>query len=244
MDIKALPEKSLNTFCAIFDFAKGEADITCPASTYPTACLRACERRGLIVWDTERVKGKTKRWCALTKLGAYYGCEGLALVPEATKASRNRQWVKVQFDLDNPEYVTAYRLAGELARKRLLAPTMRDWLLIHAEFADKDNTTFAKAYPAMYKLMTETRQEDLIGKLEALLQNARIPANIGANFDLLADDDTVVIDVQKDANSGKRASENFLKSVLALNPQPAIPQAGNPRVLVTKPIAMPDFEED
>jgi hypothetical protein len=82
MELKPLPPKSLDVFCDVFDFSKGQADITCPASTYPTACLRACERRGLLLWDIENVNGETKRWCALTPMGATYGCETLALAAD------------------------------------------------------------------------------------------------------------------------------------------------------------------
>lgn len=147
-EIKPLTEKTLTVFCAIFDFSRGVADITCPVSDSPTACLRALERRGLIVWDTERNRGKTKRYAALTALGAAYGCEtlALALAPMGISSGRNRQWVRVQFDLNDEDYQEAYRIAGDLAQARLLAPTIRDLLQIH-EAADKgDYSLFYQLY--------------------------------------------------------------------------------------------------
>lgn len=156
MEVKPLQPKSLDVFCDIFDFVRGQADITCPATDYRVSCLAALERRGLIQWDTERIKGKNKRWAALTELGARYGCEGLALaqVPEAQAPKRNRVWLKVQFDLNNEDYQKAYNIAGELAHARKLAPTIRD-LLLHGI----PDTTETRQFETMMGAFAEMRQE-------------------------------------------------------------------------------------
>lgn len=236
MDFKALPLKSLDVFCAVFDFSKGQADITCPASDYPTACLRACERRGLLVWDTERVKGETKRYCALTPLGAKVGCESMAmaLMPSDTMAVRNRQWVKVQFDVHHEDYSAAYQIAGELAREGLLAPTVRDLLLIHHLADHGDYSLFYQLYgiPATketaqfetmlqsFASMSKTIQDlaDENRKLREQLQPSKGIRTIAEQVDIPApvfeDNSEVLIEVHKDTSN--TANKNFLKSMFAL----------------------------
>lgn len=251
-----LPEKSLDVFCAIYADAKGISDVTRPADGYNNACLRACERRGLIVWDTERTDGKTRRWCALTPLGAKWGCEGLAHVALDTKQdTRNRQWVRMQFDVNKPDYADAFQVVGELVRDNLLAETVRDLLLIHKAAESGDYRLFYELYgipetketdqfQAMFSLMA--RMQDTIDELteKVKAQNTAIPATmppvrplqagsgstqgsggikaIGGiqdvpmpTFDESLDED--LLDVQVDTGAGKRASENFLRSLGALN---------------------------
>lgn len=241
-EIKPLTEKTLTVFCAIFDFARGEADITVPVSDSPTACLRALERRGLILWDTERTRGKTKRFAALTETGAIYGCESLALVPSVTSPARNRQWVRVQFDLNDDDYLAAWDIAGELAQARLLAPTIRDLLQIH-ESADKgDYSLFYQLYgipetkeTSQFATMIQTFADmqqtinALTAKLDRL-QNAPRNAVNGANSsepsvqrEKVHDDgtDNVEMKITVDVNAGRRANELFLKAVFSLQDEPA-----------------------
>jgi hypothetical protein len=201
MELKPLPPKSLDVFCDVFDFSKGQADITCPASTYPTACLRACERRGLLVWDTERVGGKTLRWCALTKLGAKVGCESMALVPSGTISQRKRLWVKMQFDVKDVDYKEAYGIAKDLAGESLLAPVVRDLLRIHKAAEEGDYRLFYERYgipetketeqfQAMFSVMermqetidslTEKMKTQMLSQSAPIAPNSRSPQDNGS----------------------------------------------------------------
>ena len=253
MDMKPLPQPSLDVFCAIYSDAKGRPDTTCPADGYNNACLRACERRGLIVWDTERIDGKTRRWCALTALGAKWGCEGVAHVSDDTKQDgRNRQWVRMQFDINKPDYADAYEVVGELVEDNLLAETVRDLLLIHKAAETGDYRLFYELYgipetketrqfEAMFSVMERMQStiDELTEKVK-LQANPQSPETAPAHglrkvagqadgnaprtldvpqFDVPVyddDEDESLLSVQADTDAGRRASENFLKSIMGL----------------------------
>jgi hypothetical protein len=233
--MKPLPEKSFDTFCQIYTHARGIADSTCPADEFHVSCLGALERRGLIQWDTERVGGKMKRWCALTIQGAKEGCEALAQLPTGFNDTRNRVCLSMFLDLNNDDHFKAWQIAQALKQERIFTPVIVDLLLMHSEFLHQKDTVFSEVYPAMYKLMTETRQGDLLGRLEQMLQTApQAPEKgqisglqsvqgiraIGNTLDVPMPifDDEDLLDVVADAGAGKRVSENFLKSIGALNP--------------------------
>ena len=228
MEMKPLPAKSLDVFCSVFDFSKGQADITCPADTYPTACLRACERRGLLVWDTERVRGKTKRWCALTTLGAKVGCESMALVPDGTVSQRKRLWVKVQFDVNNPEYADAYRIAGELAEQRLLAETVADLLRIHDAAENGDYRLFYELYGIPET--QETRQ------FENMLQTF---GSMQSSLDALVNENRMLREqLQNTPQSRPIAQNNELRGVQGET------QASGVKQLAVAQIAAPTFDDE
>jgi hypothetical protein len=231
--MKPLPEKSLDTFCQIYTHAQGQADITCPADDFHVSCLGALERRGLIQWDTERTGGKMKRWCALTRMGAKKACDQLAQLPTGFNDTRNRVCLSMFLDLNNDDHYRAWQVAQSLKGERIFTPVIVDLLLMHSEFLRQEDTTFSEAYPGMYKLMTETRQEDLLNRLENLLQNTPQSTDTGQNSGLqplqgiktignaqplakpvFEESEDDLLEVKKDTSN--KASQNFLKSMMAL----------------------------
>lgn len=78
-------------------------------------------------------------------------------------------------------------------------------------------------------------------KLDRLQNTPQSPSTPRVS-DFGNDDETILMTVQKDATAAKKASENFLRSLAALNPvQPA---NGNPRQLSVQQFAVPDYEDE
>lgn len=73
------------------------------------------------------------------------------------------------------------------------------------------------------------------------LQNMPLSRIDGVNFDFVDDNETIAMEVRKDENAGINANTNFLRSVMALNPQPAtMPTESAPRVLSVPSFDVPD----
>jgi hypothetical protein len=146
-------------------------------------------------------------------------------------------------------------LTGELARARLLAPTIRDCLLIHNLADGGDYSLFyqlygipdtnetrqfesmMQAFSGMQKTMSDLLEENRLlrqqlkasqsapialnsrlqpdnGSTQGIRQLGGVMAIAAPVFDDESDAD--LIEVKTDEGAGKRASENFLKSLMNL----------------------------
>lgn len=155
------------------------------------------------------------------------------------KKPRSLRTINWQVNVNQKEGRQVYEDAKAMKSdpKQSFTRTMNLLMELHKELKVGQVGLLQKLYPEAYATMLliarneieMEREGDLRGLIEELkhhMVNApRLPIK-AANFDFSADDDTMLLDVRKDENAGKIASENFLKSIMALNPQPAPVQAG------------------
>lgn len=239
MEIKPLPPKTLAHFYDLYRVASVEPDTPIDVRGINNSCIRAMFTRGLIEYQFLNTNGKSERHVLFTEAGLAYGKNTIALVPDSTSESRKREVLRVYLDMGNEAHSEAWNVAQSLAGERILTPTLVDLLLMHSEFLSQNTTTLAEAYPGVYQLLTETRQADLFARLEALVHNTpqadetapiprvqpvtssqgirqlQTPQFAAPDYE---NDDDIELSVVADANAGKRANENFLASMRALNP--------------------------
>jgi len=87
-------------------------------------------------------------------------------MPSGINESRNRVCLSMFLDLNNDDHYKAWTIANSLKGERIFTPVIVDLLIMHSEFLSGDGTTFAEAYPAMHKLMSDTREGDLLKRIE------------------------------------------------------------------------------
>jgi hypothetical protein len=172
------------------------------------------------------------------------------------KKPRKLKTIQWQVNVNQDEGAAIYKDVKAMKDnpKQSFTRVMNNLFAMHKELKAGQVGLLQALYPEAYATMLMIARNEIEmereGKLEGLLQsferhmlNAPQTTFKAANFDLMADDDTVLLDVVKDELAGKRASENFLKSVFALNPAPQ-PVTNAPRVLNVPQFAVPSFEDD
>lgn len=185
-----------------------------------------------------------------------------------TRSLRTINWqVNVNQDTGKQVYEDAKAMKSD--KKQSFTKTMNNLIALHKELKMGQvgllQTLYPEAYATLLMLARNDIEMEREGKLEGLLEaferhmlNAPQSANTGLNsgvpMGLRAmshdNDDSGLIEVKKDMQSGAIATLNFLASMERLNgvklqpPSPVTPQAGNPRVLAVSSLPMPVFEDD
>jgi hypothetical protein len=177
MDIKPLPDKSLQHYCDLHPVALASPDTPIDVRHINPSCIRAMYRRGLIEYEFITANNKTEKRILFTKLGLKYGCESLALGGVDSKGKRTRATLRVYLDLERDDHQQAWDIARSLAGERILTPTIIDFLLMHSEFMKNKTDTLSEAYPGIFKLLSEAKIEDVMTRLEGLIQNAPQPSD-------------------------------------------------------------------
>jgi hypothetical protein len=164
---------------------------------------------------------------------------------------RTIQW-QVNINQDSGAAIYKDVKAMKDDRGQSFTRVMNNLFAMHKELKAGQVGLLQALYPEAYATMLLIARNEIemegSGELRGLLDefkrhihNAPIPAFKAANFDLMADDDTTLIEVTKDLDAGRRASENFLRSLGALNPQPV---TNAPRVLNVPQFAVPSFDDE
>lgn len=170
--------------------------------------------------------------------------------PKKTRSLRTIQW---QVDVNRETGAKIYKdvKAMKEDRSQSFTRTMNLLMELHGELKAGQVALLQKLYPEAYAAMLliaqneiEMEREDRIeGLLEELKHHMLSqPAKLPSNFDFDDNEDTLLLSVQKDENAGKNANANFLRSVMALNPQPE-PVQGI-RTITAQTFDAPSFEDD
>lgn len=174
------------------------------------------------------------------------------------RALRTINWqVNVNQEAGKQIYEDAKAMKAD--KKQSFTKTMNNLIAMHKELKMGQVGLLQSLYPEAYAtLLLIARNEiemegsgelrGLIAEFKRHIQNAPQSANIGLNSSVSVglrvmsrdDDDGSLIEVKQDTEAGRRASENFLRSLGALQPQ----QTGNPKQLAVTALPMPIFDED
>ena len=170
-----------------------------------------------------------------------------------TRKLRTVNWqVNVNQEVGKRVYEDAKAMKADKAQS--FTKTMNNLIAMHKELRVGQvgllQTLYPEAYATMLLIARNEIEMEGNGELRGLLDefkrhihNVPISAIKAANFDLLADDDTVVLNVVHDELAGKKANENFLRSIAVFNPPPQ-PVTNAPRVLNVPQFAVPSFEDE
>jgi hypothetical protein len=176
----------------------------------------------------------------------------------ANKSTRNRITINWQVDMTKADGRQVYEDAKAMKRdkKQSFTRTMNQLIQLHKELKAGQVGLLQTLYPEAYSTMLliaqneiemerEDRLGELIGEWKRLMlsQGANLPHSSFRDRDNSRDDETnALLTVKKDEGAGLRSSQNFINSLMALNP---IPTAnGNPRQLNVPQFAVPDYEDE